>query len=70
MIIKFSSIVDQVEERFRSRYISGVGNTATFNKVSLGWFIHLRGSYEALYIGNERPELLQGDKVTISIIKD
>ncbi len=70
MIIKFTSIVDEVEERFRSQYISGFGETTLFNKISRGWFIHLRGSYEALYVGNERPKLLQGDKVTITISKD
>jgi hypothetical protein len=35
----------------------------------LGWFVHFEGSYESLYVGDEKPESLNpGTEVDILII--
>lgn len=62
------SQVGKVEERFVQLYRSGVGADAVFEKASQGWFLHLRGSYEALYVGTTEPvDLKVNDLVKITI---
>lgn len=61
------TIVSSVEERFRNVYVDGFGDNAKYNKVSLGWYVHFMGSYEALYLGLEEPKLQKGDTVRITI---
>ena len=35
----------------------------------LGWFVHFEGSYESIYVGEERPRGLEvGDEVDILIV--
>jgi hypothetical protein len=67
---KFSSTVKEVSEQFSNKYVTGFGDNVVFQKASLGWYIHLEGSYEALYVGVERPVLQQGDRVSITIEKE
>jgi|HubBroStandDraft_6_1064221.scaffolds.fasta_scaffold02348_20 hypothetical protein len=57
-------------EYFTERHQSGQGKDAIFTKVSLGWFVQLEGSCEALYLGRERPEIVSGDRVTVKLIKE
>jgi hypothetical protein len=57
-------------EYFTERHQSGQGPSAVFVKVSLGWFVQLEGSHEALYLGRERPEIVSGDRVTVKLIKE
>jgi hypothetical protein len=42
----------------------------TCDNVSDGWFIILEGSRESIYLGDARPDLVEGQKVTVSITPD
>lgn len=59
--------VAEVEERFRTVWKQGIGSEAVFAKVSQGWFVHLHGSYEALFIGHTKPGLSPGMRIRITI---
>ena len=63
------SKVEAVEEIKGKKHISGVGPDAIFEEHSKGWFVYLRGSYEAIYVGATKPALAAGDAVEISIQK-
>lgn len=71
MLYKFITMVKSVE--FRERVVSGrmvgePGNkTAVLEKEALGWYINFEGSWESLYFGDEKPELVKGQKVEISV---
>jgi hypothetical protein len=65
--IKFGAKLKRIEERFREKWLSGHGDTSKFEKISIGWFIHLEGSWESLFIGYEKPDLNVGDNVIITI---
>lgn len=70
-VIKIPRVpVMRVEERQHTHYVQGHGESAVFHNVSLGFFLILFGSYEALYVGNEPPDIKIGDTVTITITKD
>lgn len=58
-----------VEEEFAPHFISGFGADAKFENRSLGWFIFMDGSYEALHVGKEKPELQKGDRIKITLEK-
>ena len=53
--------VKLVEERFKSMWVSGTGERAKFTKQSQGWYMLLQGSWEALYVGMEKPDVVRGD---------
>lgn len=55
-----------IEEHFRPRYIAGIGKDATFDQESLGWFILLDGSHEAIQVGRDKPDWKKGETVRIS----
>jgi hypothetical protein len=69
MLYTIRTRVLKLEERHVSRYISGFGDSATFQDVSIGWFLHLEGSYEALFLGMEKPGMQTGDEVKITLEK-
>lgn len=58
------------QEHFTDVYKAGWGKDAVFSKVSLGWFLLLEGSHEALYLGRDQPALASGDCVSITIQKE
>jgi len=59
-----------IEERHAHLWISGTGQEAKFEKASKGFFLHLKGSYEALYVGTEPPtDIHEGDLVVVTIDK-
>lgn len=66
-----NSKVLSVEESFTPAYVigSGIGKDAKFVNQSQGWFIFLEGSYEALYLGKEKPGIEPGDVVKITLEK-
>lgn len=64
----YTKIVE-VEEHFVPAYISGFGAEAVFENRSKGWFLYLEGSYEALHVGKEKPELQKGDRIKITLEK-
>lgn len=62
--------VVNIEEEFVPTYLSGFGDTALFENRSKGWFVYLEGSYEAIHVGAEKPELTKGDRVRITIERE
>lgn len=50
-------------------WVSGFGDAAIFEDRNCGWFLHLEGSHEAIFMGIEKPELKEGDKIKITIEK-
>lgn len=58
-----------VAEQFRDVWASGIGKETVFHKRSLGWFLHLEGSNEAICLGTERPIFKVGDEIKITIEK-
>lgn len=65
-----STEVTHIEEEFQPCYISGFGKDAIFESRSRGWFLYLKGSYEALFLGREEPTLKKGDKIKVTIEKE
>ncbi len=65
--IKFGAKLKRIEERFRDKWLRGHGEEAKFEKISTGWFIHLEGSWESLFVGYEKPDFNVGDYVIITI---
>lgn len=66
--VTFSKVI-KVEERFRKRYIKGVGDKAEFETESLGFFLWMKGSHEAMHLGFEDPGFNVGNKLKITIEK-
>lgn len=64
-----TEVID-IQERFKARYVSGIGKDYQVEWDTLGFFIFLKGSYEVLHVGAEKPEIARGDKVKITIEKD
>lgn len=64
----YSKVVS-IKERFMNQHVSGFGDNAIFNIISLGWYVHFEGSYESLNFGNERPPFKEGDTIRISFEK-
>jgi len=58
-----------VNEEHRKVWVSGIGKETVFREHSLGWFVHLDGSDEAICLGAERPVLKVGDAIKITIEK-
>lgn len=63
------SQVAKIEEKFTRMYDKGKGPEAMFVEASRGWFVHLEGSRESLFLGTERPPFEVGDCIKISIEK-
>lgn len=61
----FTTVV-KTEERFRDIHVSGVGGDVVKRRESIGWYVHLQGSYEALHLGFEKPAFAHGDKIKIT----
>jgi hypothetical protein len=69
MIWRFTTKVKSVTERTRDHF-KGLDKDATIERTeSLGWFLHLDGSWESLFLGFEEPGLKAGDDVEIVIRK-
>lgn len=71
VIYLINSEVVEVVEEFKPAYVigSGIGKDAEFVNQSLGWFVYLKGSHEALHLGPDKPTLAKGDKVKITVEK-
>jgi len=59
----------RVEKRTRSIYVSGIGKDAEFFNQDLGWWLLITGSHEAIYLGEEQPDIKEGDKIKITLEK-
>lgn len=62
----FNTTVASVTEEFKDVLRAG---TTEYDKVSLGWFVLLTGSWEKLYVGQEEPGLKRGDLIKVTIEK-
>lgn len=73
MAIKFYTEVEKVEQKTERRYHPGTWTEAkgaaqvAYDNISLGYYLHLRGSHEALFVGMEEPEFKTGDKVSVLV---
>lgn len=66
---KLYTKVERVTEHVVKQWVSGIGSEATFQSVSVGWFVTFEGSRESLFLGIEKPSLAKGDEVEITIRK-
>lgn len=68
MIERHSTIytVVAVEERFRSKHISGAGRDAIMGRESTGWWVVLN-NLSSFYIGENDPKIPFGTKVTLAL---
>jgi hypothetical protein len=69
-IVIRSVLVQSVTERFDTKWVCGLGKEAIFRKESMGWYIRLEDSWEALFVGYEEPNITAGDRVKITITKE
>lgn len=58
--------IRSVEERVAKRWISGVGENAKFENSSRGWYALFVEEPSALFLGNEKPAMMAGDKMRIT----
>jgi len=65
----FYSTVADVEHRFKRMHVAGYGPDAIFKTQPIGWFVHLAGSTESIYVGQDEPFLKVGDTVKVTIGK-
>lgn len=69
-MIRFETTVKRIEERSRIvRGYKGKDDKVVFESEKLGWFIVLTGIWEALCVGDEKPDLKVGDVVEVIIRK-
>lgn len=63
--VVYTNVV-RIEERKARDYVKGFGGNAEFLERSLGWFMFLAGSYEAIYIGPTKPDFKFNDRIKIT----
>ncbi len=63
----FNTSVRGLTEEVQRVYLKGVGESATFEDRSKGWFIHLTGSNEAIHVGYDKPNITVGAAVKVII---
>lgn len=69
-IIVRGTRVMKCAEEFQERHSKGHGDLAVFTRHSIGWYVLLEGSHEALFVGYGDPGLREGDLVRITIEKE
>ena len=67
LVVQFVARVIAVNEKKYKQWLGGVGKEATFNEISLGWFVSLEGSHESLFIGFLKPSIRIGSMAIITI---
>jgi hypothetical protein len=61
-------VMELLEKQITTSTRKGENNTVISTQQKLGWFVHFEGSYEALFVGDEKPEGLEkGTEVDIII---
>ena len=58
--------VEKLEQKFESKYVSGVGKDTVLASIDLGWFVLYEGSHEFLFIGPTKPEFEVGDRIKLT----
>jgi hypothetical protein len=67
-VFELEEVATTVEERFRRAYHQ-VGNSESYEEVSLGWWLVLKRMGLSLWIGKEKPGIASGDLLKIKISK-
>lgn len=68
MLYKFRTKIKSVKEEFRQfNWHKDQDGKSTCDRESIGWFVHLEGSYEALNFGRNKPDIKEGQMVEVSI---
>lgn len=76
MSIKFFTSVEKVERKKARRYHPNAWAEAkseaqaSYDMIDIGYYLHLHGSHEALYVGDEEPEFKAGDRVSVVINRE
>ena len=63
-----SDVVQRVEHRIARRWVRGLGRDAEFDDDSLGWWVVFQ-SCASMYLGREKPGLVAGDRVRVTVEK-
>lgn len=58
--------IARVDKRSEIVHVSGWGNDAVMKSNSLGWYVQFEGSQEAIFFGDEKPEIEVGDEFRIT----
>lgn len=70
----FKTRIISIKEHFSPQNwrleFDGEKKLTTYDSVSDGWYIVLHGSMESIYIGNVKPDLIEGQRVTVTITPD
>jgi hypothetical protein len=67
---KITSVKQHYEPKnWRVEIENGEKKTICDN-VSSGWYITLDGSRESIYLGNDKPDITEGQEVKVSIIPE
>ena len=69
MRYKFNTKVLRVERKNRIIRAVKIGDEIVTTPQDMGWYVHLEGSWESLYLGFEQPDLVAGDVVTVILEK-
>ncbi len=64
-----TDIVSKVEEKVARRWAKGCGKDAEFIDDSQGWWLRLESLPASIYIGHDKPELREGDRVSLKVEK-
>lgn len=64
-----NSQVVRIERRNRKIWVSGSGDNTIFLEQDLGWWLLMTNSHEAIYLGEEQPDLKDDDKIRITLEK-
>jgi hypothetical protein len=69
----FRTRIITIKEHFESKNwrleVQGDGSKLPVcDEKSIGWYIKLEGSWESMYVGLEKPDLAEGQAVTVSIV--
>jgi hypothetical protein len=60
--------VKELKEKFNFRNVKYKGeNKVEYDERSKGYFINLEGSWESLYVGDEKPSFESGQEVLVTI---
>jgi hypothetical protein len=67
-VYKIRTTVKELMFKKRVAKVTKFGDDINWEYEDVGWFVQFHGSYEALFVGKDRPdELEEGQKVEITI---
>ena len=59
--------INQIEERFEQRWVSGFGADAIAETVSKGWYVTIANL--SMFVGNDKPDFQEGELIKLAIEK-